>query len=331
MSRPSSRSAALFVVVASTAFATSGPLARYARPLDPLWIAAGRCGLAGLVLLAWERAGVLASLRGMTARQRWAVAGAGALLAAHFGLFLVGLDRTSLPAAVSLVSLEPLGVVLCAWALSGIRPTRLELVGVALATGGAGIVATGAGTGEHRLDGDLLVLAAVLLFGFYVSAARGLRDALPARSYAAVVYSVAAVTLAIAAPLVPARAGTVGWPVPVHAALAVVALALVPTLIGHTAVQTAARTLSPSTVALASPGETLGGILIGAVSLGAIPTGTEIAGALVIVAGATVAVLGAPSPRHPLQAGEDGASPRLAIVESPRASKPGNDPLSRGG
>jgi drug/metabolite transporter (DMT)-like permease len=289
----SARGAALFVLLASAAFATSGPLARYARPAHPLFVAFGRVALAAVVLIASDPRAVVASLRAMSARQRVAVAGAGALLAAHFALFLWGLEATSLPAAVSLVSLEPLSVVVGAFLFAGIRPTPLERAGVFVATMGALVVALAAGHGEHRLAGDLLVVGAVVLYGVYVSAAHVLRDALPARQYAALVYAVSALVLAPAMLLAPAPAGTLLWPLPPHVFGAVVALALVPTVLGHTAVQTAARTLSPSVVALVSPGETLGGILLGAAALGAVPSGIEMGGAAVILAGSTIAILGA--------------------------------------
>lgn len=283
----------MFVLIAGVACATSGPLARYGRPAHPLMIAFGRVAVAGLILCAADLPGLIASIRALTARQRLQIAGVGALLAAHFGLFLWGLDRTSLPAAVALVSLEPLSVVLTAWAIHGIRPKRLEQLGVLAATGGAVLVASGAGAGEHRLDGDLLVIGAVFLYGFYVSAARSLAGALPARRYAALVYSSAAVALAAALLCAPAREGSVVWPIPSHALIAILALALIPTIIGHTAVQTAARRLSPSVVALVCPGETLGGLAIGATMLAAVPTAVELAGAAIILAGSTLTILGA--------------------------------------
>jgi drug/metabolite transporter (DMT)-like permease len=285
------RRALLFILFASAAFSTASPLARLARPLHPILIAFGRVAIAALFLVALDPAGTLRSFMRLTPRQRATVFGAGALLAAHFGLFLWGLDKTSLPAAVALVSLEPLSVVVCAWAIFGIRPTRREQVGLLLATGGALLVARAAGEGEHRLAGDLLVVMAVALFGLYVSVTRALRDALPARSYAALVYASAAVVLAAILPFIPGAADG-ALPPPRGAALAVVALALIPTVIGHTAVQMAARTFPPAIVALVSPGETLGSIALGAALLSAIPAPTEIAGALIILVGTTIAIFG---------------------------------------
>ncbi|WP_437607952.1 DMT family transporter [Sorangium sp. So ce834] len=293
--RVTARSAALFVVLASLAFAASGPLARYARPVHPLFVAFGRVALAAVALSLLDLRAIARSAAGLSLRQRAAVLCAGLLLAVHFALFLWGLDRTSIAAALSLISLEPLAVVLCAWAFFRVRPTRAEQAGVLLATAGAVVIASAAGAGEHRLSGDLMVVGAAVLYGLYVSFARALRDALPARSYAALVYASAAVFLAAALPAAPGALEGVAPP-PAHAAVAIVALALVPTLVGHTAVQAAARRMSPSIIALVSPGETLGGILIGALWLGAIPTATEIAGAAIILAGAIVAIFGSSPP-----------------------------------
>ena len=287
---------ALFVLFTSLAFAVSGPLARWARPTDPLFIAFGRLALAALLLGAIEARALRPALAGLTSRQRLTVLGAGALLAAHFACFQIGLDRTSLPAALSLISLEPLSVVLCAWVLLGMRPSRPEQIGVVVATAGALVVARGAGKGEHHLAGDLLVLVAVGLYGLYLTVARALKDALPARSYAALVYASAAAILACALAVVPRDpAAAAIWPPPDRGLIAIPLIALVATVLGHTAVQTASRFLPPAIVALVSPGETLGGIVLGAVFLSESPAATEIAGALIILAGSAIAIF-APRP-----------------------------------
>jgi drug/metabolite transporter (DMT)-like permease len=284
--------AALFVIFAGTAFSIASPLARWARPTDPLLVALGRLIVAALVLVAADARGIGAAVRGLSWRQRGTVALAGGILALHFACFLWGLDHTSLPAAVSLVSLEPVSVVLCAWILLGVAPTRQEQLGVALATAGAVVVGRGSGTGEHRLVGDVVVLAAVALYGLYLAVARALRDALPARSYVALVYATSvpamAVLYALAAVVAPRPTRE---PVGLHAFVAIVGLGLVPTVLGHTAVQTASRSLAPAVVALVSPLETLGGIAIGAAWMNASPSRDELVGAAIILAGTVVAIL----------------------------------------
>jgi drug/metabolite transporter (DMT)-like permease len=277
----------LLVVVASLAFATSSPLAKIAVGLSPLAIAAGRCAVAAIaILLAMPRATV-GAVRALRPKHRVALPVAGLLLAAHFALFLGGLASTSLPAAVALVSLEPLSVVLAAWIGFGLRPTRGEAFGVLVASAGAMVVASGAGSGEHRIFGDLLVVGAVVLYGAYVAAARGLRDSMPVMPYAAAVYGIAAVLLA---PFALHDVSASPAP-PVRSVIAIVLLGLIPTLVGHTLVQSAARKVSPAIVALVSPGETIGSLAIGAIALAALPSPLEAAGTALIVAGATIAIL----------------------------------------
>jgi drug/metabolite transporter (DMT)-like permease len=113
------------------------------------------------------------------------------------------------------------------------------------------------------------------------------------------VYAVAATTLGVwmaASPTfgAPELASLTGRQI---AGLA--ALALVPTVIGHTLVQIGARVLRPSVVSLVCPGETLGSTALGAAALGTIPSVTEATGSLVILGGALVTTLGSRSERTP--------------------------------
>jgi drug/metabolite transporter (DMT)-like permease len=132
----------------------------------------------------------------------------------------------------------------------------------------------------------------VVLFGLYLTVARALKDALPARSYAALVYASASLVLAAILAGAPGAFEAPAWPLGANAVTAIVVLGLIPTVLGHTAVQAASRTLAPAIVALVSPGETLGGIAIGAALMGAVPSGLELGGAAVILVGSAVAILG---------------------------------------
>ncbi len=279
----------LLVVLAAAAAATSSPLAKVAHGLSFAQIGAGRCAVGAVVLLAMAPQVTWRSVAGLDARGRIAVIGGGVLLGLHFALFLGGLLATSLPAAAALVSLEPLAVVVAMWVAFGARPSAREQLGIALATAGAAVVARGAGQGEHTLLGDALVIGAVVVYGAYVAFARWIGTAMPTTSYAACVYAVAACTLALALPFAPSDAGIVAtgasW-------LAVLGLGLVPTAVGHTLLQRASRRVPASIVALVSPGETVGSILIGA-GMGAWPSRIEWLGAFLVVVGASVAVLGA--------------------------------------
>jgi drug/metabolite transporter (DMT)-like permease len=286
---PARRTQILVVVLASLAFATSSPLARIAGELPPVAVAAGRTALASLLLGLSQPRALLGAYRTLTLRSGFGLFAAGSLLAAHFALFLGGLATTSFAATVALISLEPLAVVLVAWAAFGIAPKRAEWIGILLATLGAFVVSRGAGVGEHTLRGDLMVVAAVALYGAYVAVARGLRESMPTIPYATAVYAISALVLA---PFVWPAVRDIAAP-SVTAWVALVLLAVIPTVIGHTLVQVAARTAPPTIVALISPGETVGSLAIGAILLRRWPTSIEGAGTALILAGAVVAVHGA--------------------------------------
>ncbi len=283
---PSLARTSSLLLLAAACFATASPLARAAAPTHPLVLAAARTGLAALALVALGPRAALAPFHALAPRRQLAVASAGALLAAHFACFLGGLALTSLPAAVTLVSLEPVAVVAAAAIAFRLRPRPGEALGIALATAGALVVARAAGEGAHRAAGDALVLAAALLFGVYLAAARGLAPLLPARSYVTAVYASASLSLLLAALAagVPLRVAPGAWAY-------VAALALVPTLGGHSLVQWASRHAPPALVALVSPGETIGSLALGALWLGEVPSPLEAIGAFVVLAGvlATVA------------------------------------------
>ncbi len=119
-------------------------------------------------------------------------------------------------------------------------------------------------------------------------AARGLRERIAVMPYAAAVYGVACALLLPGAVAIALGEHAAGPPAATWGC--VVALGLVPTLVGHTLVQRAARTVAPAVVALVSPGETIGSIAIGAVWLGAWPSGYEWGGTALVLAGVVLAL-----------------------------------------
>ena len=256
---------AALLVVAAMSIALASPLAKAVVGLGPLGVGAGRCAVGSALLFLLAPRLTLRSLATLTPKGAFQLAVVGVLLAAHFACFLWGLSLTSLPAAVSLVSLEPLAVVLLSWFAFRMRPRGLEMVGLAVAVAGALVIAQGAGHGENRLTGDVLVVFAVV-------------------PYAAAVYGVAAISLV---PFAIGEAGGVPHP-PARTLLLVVLMGLLPTLVGHTLIQRLARRLSPSVVALVPVGETVGSIAIGVAFQGFVPTAAEWVGALAILGGAVV-------------------------------------------
>ena len=284
--RTSSPSRELALVgLAALVFATSGPVAKLIGTIHPLAVASGRTGLAALGLMLWDGPRIVRVWRGATRSDVWKGLAAGVLLACHFAAYLWGLATTSLAAASALISLEPVAVLAVAALVQGLHPRATEVVGVIIATVGAGIVSSAAGDGDHRLVGDLLVVASVFLYGFYVAVAREVRPEMEGRPYAAFVYAIASLVIL---PVLPFVDGALRAP-SARDSFAVLVLALFPTLVGHTLVQRAASRVRPAVLALVSPGETIGSIAIGAFMLRMPPSLREGIGIAVVLLGTTLA------------------------------------------
>ena len=264
-----------------------------AQDVSPLLVASLRTGLAALVLFAFDARRIVAVMRALPRKSAAKMVLSGVLLGLHFATFVTGVTKTSLAAAVGLLSLEPVAILALAFVVFRARPAALAVGGVLLATIGA--VATGmqAGRGDHTILGDALVVFSVIVYAIYLIVTRGLRREVPLVPYASVAFGIASLSVApfALASVVGGSGVAAAARVPMLSWAAVVALALLPTALGHTLIARAARTASPALVALLSPGESLGSIAIGVLALSAVPTGQEAVGALAIVIGATATTL----------------------------------------
>jgi drug/metabolite transporter (DMT)-like permease len=182
---------------------------------------------------------------------------AGALLGAHFWLWIESLDHTTVAASVVLVCLQPVFVVILARVLLREHTPRLAMIGIVVALGGTIPIALdspSSGAPTAALFGDALALAGAIAIALYVIVGRRReKDGPPVDvlAYSSVVSLVASITLLVpllvfAPSLTPAT--NVAW-------LWVLALALGPQLIGHTALNAALARLPASIVSGAILGE----------------------------------------------------------------------------
>lgn len=222
--------------------------------------------------------------RRRSAPQEWAlVALAGILLGIHFASWIQSLACTTVAASVVLVNTQPAFVAILAMLFLGEHATRREWAGVALAIAGAVVVSLGGseeGGGSAPLLGALLaLLGAVAAAGYYV-VGRSLRRTMGLWSYVTRSYGMSAATLlalaaAFGTPLAPFPAAT--WAV-------FLALALGPSLLGHTILNWALRWLPATAVNVVVLGEPI----VAAVLAAAIPAIGEVPGAQTLAGGATI-------------------------------------------
>ncbi|MFO1068741.1 MAG: DMT family transporter [Geminicoccaceae bacterium] len=155
---------AVSVLVWSTAFPATD---RLLETWDPVLLTPFRLGIASLVLLALLLATAgPGALCGVPWRQVWLVGGLGGGIASV--LFIVGQSLSDGVTASIILTMGPVVAVVVAWLGGSGRPGLAAFVGVVLAVAG-GVLVTLAGA-ELRAGfrgGELLVLAAVILWTWY--------------------------------------------------------------------------------------------------------------------------------------------------------------------
>jgi drug/metabolite transporter (DMT)-like permease len=211
---------------------------------------------------------------------------AGLSLALHFAFWIESVKATSVVTSVVLVSMAPLFVSVASGPLLGERPARVMWYGLAItALGTLVMVSDDFGAGGDTLRGDLYALIGAgfttvfLLVGRRMLATEG--RWLP---YSTGTYSVAGVTLVAFVAIAGDPVTGFGTMTYVYLGL----LALVPQIVGHTALNRSLGVLPAFAVALAIQGEPVGSTVLAAVLLGEVPTALELAGGVLVLAGVYV-------------------------------------------
>jgi drug/metabolite transporter (DMT)-like permease len=207
-------------------------------------------------------------------------------LSLHFIVWIASLFYTSVASSVVIVCTNPVWVGLFSFFL-GERPGKNAVIGIILTVAGGIIIGWGDFTISPRaLFGDLLALLGAFMATGYLLAGRRIRSQLTILEYIVPVYSMAAVIALLIGVLL-------GLPLSGYSGeqyLLFAALAVVPQLIGHTAFNWALGFLSATVVAVVILGEPVGSTLLASVILGERLTVAKVLGALIIMAGITIAL-----------------------------------------
>ncbi|HOK30539.1 MAG: DMT family transporter [Limnochordia bacterium] len=208
--------------------------------------------------------------------------GAGVMLAMHFALWMTSLEHTSVASSVVLVTTQPLWVFLLSVLFLAEKPTPRMWLGLVVALAGSVLVTftEGAG-GESRLYGNLLALGGAVAMACYFLLGRRLRPQLPLALYSLLVYGGAALVLGFLILLrgLPLRGfNSFTW-------LMFVALALVPTVLGHNSLNWALKYLPATMVSVTILGEPLGASIMAVFILKEVPAPLEALGSVITLFG----------------------------------------------
>lgn len=212
---------------------------------------------------------------------------AGAFLAAHFGFWIASLQQTSVITSVVLVTTNPLFVGLASPFVLRERVSAATWAGIGIATVGAGLMAAeDLGEGLGTLVGDLYALLGAVFGAGYLMIGRRARPQMSLVGYVGVVYPAAA--LLLVASVLVAQEPFTGYSTKTFLMLGL--LALVPQLIGHSAISWSLAYVPAALVAVAILGEAVGATILAAIVLQETPSALEMAGALLVLTAVYVAL-----------------------------------------
>lgn len=210
---------------------------------------------------------------------------AGVFLALHYAVWFASLRLTSVASATVLVTTQPIWVMLIAYLLWRDKTAPAALAGIAVALGGVYLIGAEAlQEAGGRLLGDVLAVVAAILVSVYLLIGQRVRRRVSLLVYVFWLYGAAAVVLGIAALLtgVPLTGyGPSEWWI-------FVALAVGPTLLGHTVFNWALQHVPASVVAVSVLGEPVGATLLALLVLGEVPAPAQVAGGVLILSGILV-------------------------------------------
>lgn len=252
----------------------------------PLVIATYRLSLAALVLapIAWFKA--RQELLRLTRKQVILAVISGAFLALHFALWIWSLSYTTITSSVVLVTSSPIFVAVASYLLFREKITRWIISGIIVSIIGAIIIGFNSWQlGGTSVRGSILALLGAMAVAGYLLIGRKLRQSMGLLSYIFLTYSSSAVFLLITS----LARGAILFDYSGETYLMFILLALIPQLIGHSALNWSLRFVPATMVTVAVLGEPVGATILGFFILKEVPTIIELIGGALILSGIAIA------------------------------------------
>lgn len=259
------------------------------------------CGDAPALIIAFYRmfwaTGIFAALYfrrpaqkrqlNLSRKSKWLILFSGMMLALHFAAWIGSLKFTSVAHALTLGATGPIFALLLAPFLLKEHIDRRAIVAVVLAFAGIVVIAGQ----DFRIEsdqfiGDMLALSSAIFVTLYLFVARMTRGEIDLMPYLTLVYGAAALILLIFN--LAANHNLVDYSPRVH--LLFLLLALVPTGVGHSLINWAARRIEVYKVNLAVLGEPLIASILAYFFFQELPLGWFYAGAALILGGIALAL-----------------------------------------
>lgn len=237
----------------------------------PLIISFYRMFFATLLILLYAlyRGDIVSQIKKLSLKDYSLLTLAGLFLGVHFAFWVTSLSHTSVASSVVLVTTQPLFIVLIESVFLGKRPSRSLLAGLGMAAVGSFLIGFGDFHGaELALLGDVLALLGAAMAAGYFLVGGEVRDRIDIVPYILMVYGISSVFLLIFC--LAGNVPLVGYN-PYNYSLFLL-LAIIPTLVGHTAFNWLLSEVKASMVGVTILGEPIGSSLLAIAFFGEYPS-----------------------------------------------------------
>ena len=237
---------------------------KFCNDVPSLMIATYRLCLSSIILLIIAQ-GRGIRFSGLKKRQIFIGMLGGLFLALHFSVWISSLKYTSVASSVVLVTTNPIFVGLFSYLFLREKQSIELIIGIILSFSGSIVLATGDSglqgfsiQNSSFLLGDSLALIGAIMASGYLMVGSKLREQMDVLSYTTIVYSFSALFLLIASMLMSIN--FTGYKTGSY--IYMILLAIIPQLIGHTAINWALKHLKTSMVAVTILGEPIGASIL---------------------------------------------------------------------
>ena len=286
------------IVLAVVATSSAAILIRFAlaENMPPLLIAGSRLAVATLALTPLALGRHRQRIARLTRREVALIAASGLCLAAHFTAWVSSLQYTTVLVSVVIVSTGPIWVAIMEVAFLRIHLSRLVVAGLLVALAGGALIGIPLGGGAALAEAELIatVTGAILAWlgalsvSVYMLIGRMLRAQLPVIPYVWLVYG----TASIAAALVMLIRGTPLLGYRLEGYLILLAMGLVPQLLGHSSLNYLLAYFPAALVSMFSQLEPIGSAVLALFLFRELPPQQQVAGSLLILVGVVLASRG---------------------------------------
>jgi drug/metabolite transporter (DMT)-like permease len=250
--------------------------------VPPLVIAFYRMALATVLLMPAALAFKRREIAALARKDLVLLLLGGFFLAVHFGAWITSLKYIPISTSVVLVNSHPLFVVIASYLFLGEKPRRRSLAGTAVGLAGM-IVITYDALGDIRLamkGNGLALLGALAVVGYFI-VGRKARTRISLLGYVTPLYAVCALLLLLGV----LAAGEPLYPYTATQWMYFAALAVVPTILGHTVFNWAIKHVRPSAISIAFLGEPVAASVLAFIFFAQRPPLTTLVGGALVLAG----------------------------------------------